>query len=408
MKSVKQSLVGHARRLVSRLPNRFQAALRQLVRWAWSATNSGKRAASPLLTVVVVASNAESYLGECLKSLRVQTLKKMEVLVVDNASIDGIAAIAREVAAEDPRFQLLTRPELGVTALRNEGARLARGRFLAFVDATDTVPRTAYATLINSLQRTGSDFATGSLRTLRRGRRRRPPWDTLTHDLDRPSVTLHDFPLAVHDASATSRVFRKDFWDWAVGAFPDSVDGESFAIVRATLQARQFDLLQAVSCVRRTPLDQGKLLPDPLTLGELDSRLNWLWATRQVVRDAADHAIASAWMGGLIDGDLGDFAEDAHRSDDAYRARLQKAAQECLPIADDTVWCHVRVDRKLRLWLVANGRWADLEQLIQHVRVYGTIPRTEVRDGRLYAVAEEWPGICRSSAGVPGTGEKPD
>ncbi len=66
-------------------------------------------------------------------------------------------------------------------------------------------------------------------------------------------------------------------------------------------------------------------------------------------------------------------------------------------MADDTVWCHVRVDRKLCLWLVANGRWTDLEQLIHHFRVYGTIPRTEVRDGRLYAVAEQLPGI----AGAP-------
>ena len=61
------------------------------------------------------------------------------------------------------------------------------------------------------------------------------------------------------------------------------------------------------------------------------------------------------------------------------------------------MWPHVRVDRKPRLWLVANGRWTELEQLLQHFWLYGSIPRTELRDGRLYAMAEQLPG----AAGAP-------
>ena len=115
------------------------------------------------------------------------------------------------------------------------------------------------------------------------------------------------------------------------------------------------------------------------------------------MRDTVDPRIAGHWLGRLIDGDLGDFAAEAHRADASYRATLQKAAQECLAMADDTVWPHVRVERKLGLWLVANGRWTELEQLRQHFAIYGSIPRTEVRDGRVYAVAEELPGVV----GVP-------
>ena len=167
-----------ARRAVNRLPSPVQTALRQVKhRLAGFSQQSG--AALPLLSVVVVATNAESYLNECLHSLRSQTLKRIEVLVVDNGSTDGTAVVAQEIAANDPRFRVIRRPRLGVSASRNAGARLAHGRFLAFVDATDTVPRTAYATLINSLRQTGSDFAAGSVRTVIRGRRRRPSWTTI-------------------------------------------------------------------------------------------------------------------------------------------------------------------------------------------------------------------------------------
>jgi hypothetical protein len=208
-------------------------------------------------------------------------------------------------------------------------------------------------------------------------------------------LTIDDFPFVLHDTSPTNRVFRRDFWEGTVGGFPDSADGESFAVVSATLQARKFDLLQAITSIERPRLNPRKLLPDPLPLSELDSRLNWLFATWRLVHDSAGSTIAGGVLGRLIDHDLGNLAADGHRADDLYRARLQKAAQECLAMADDNVWPYVRVDRKLRIWLVANARWSDLDQLVQHSRLYGSIPRTEIRDGRLYAVAADLPAPLR-------------
>ena len=82
----------------------------------------------------------------------------------------------------------------------------------------------------------------------------------------------------------------------------------------------------------------------------------------------------------MIDGDLGDLAAIAHRADASYRSELQQAAQRvsCIWL---TTLCgrQVRVDRKLRLWLVANGRWTELDQLIQQVLLYGAIPMTVVQ-----------------------------
>jgi CDP-glycerol glycerophosphotransferase len=214
----------------------------------------------------------------------------------------------------------------------------------------------------------------------------------MSHDLDRVAQTLSEFPLAMLDTSTTNKVFRKHFWDTVVGGFPTSAASASDAIVNATLQARRFDLLQAVSCVQRERLAAGQLLPDPHTTSELQTRFEGLWATWEQVRAADNPTVAGVWLGGLIDGEFGDLAADAHRADASYRSQLQQAAQRFLALADDTAWPHVRVDRKLRLWLVANRRWTDLEQLIHRVLLYGAIPPTVVRDGRVYAVAAELTG----------------
>jgi CDP-Glycerol:Poly(glycerophosphate) glycerophosphotransferase/Glycosyl transferase family 2 len=387
--------IGHIVRRVAHRLGPMWSGLRQRAGQLTRRRSSDAFALEPVLTVVFVATNAECYLSECLDSLRAQTFQRIEVIVVDNWATDGTAMVAEQFAAEDSRFQILLRPRLGSTASWNAGARMARGRLLAFMDATDTVPRTAYATLISSLRQTGSDFAAGAVRTVIRGRRRRPLWTVLTHDLDRPALTLDEFPLAVHDACATNRVFRRQFWKLAVGGFPESANGDVFAITSATLLARGFDLLQAVTCTQHARLHPGQLLPDPPTVSELDSRLHRLWASWQLARDA-DETIAGAFLGRLIDTELGDFAEQAHLTDALGRARLQRAAIDCLAIADDSVWPHVRVDRKLRLRLIANGRWADLEQLIQHVRLYGSMPRTIVREGHVYAVAQELPGVAEA------------
>ena len=67
-------------------------------------------AALPLLSVVVVATNAESYLIACLHSLRSQTLKRIEVLVVDNGSTDGHRRRCARDSGQDPRFRVIRRP----------------------------------------------------------------------------------------------------------------------------------------------------------------------------------------------------------------------------------------------------------------------------------------------------------
>ena len=394
MSELIRRLTGVARRVGHQLPAPIQAPLRQLARRIAKRGFSRSSAVTPVLSVVVVVRNAESDLAECLLSLQSQTLKRLEVIVVDNGSTDSTVGVAQQIAAQDQRFRILLQQPATLNAARNAGALMARGRFLAFLDATDTVPQTAYASLINSLRQTGSDFAAGAIRIVERGRRHRPGWTMLTHDLDRPALTLGEFPNAIQDTCATNRVFRADFWNADVGGFPESADGDTFAIISATLRAKQFDLLQTVSSVRRTRLPPGKLLPNPPKASELESRLSWHWATWRLLRDSADPTLTARWLGGLIDGDLGDFAAHAPRADAAFRERLQQAAQDCLAAVDQTAWSQVRIDRKLRLWLVANRQWTDLEKLLQHGALYGSIPKTEVHNGHLYAVAEDLPGAA--------------
>ncbi len=96
-------------------------------------------AGRPLVSVVVPAHNAADTLRTAIASLLAQSYDHLEVLIVDDASSDRTAAIAKELGEQDGRVRLLqTERQSGAALARNRGLAAARGAYLTFQDADDT------------------------------------------------------------------------------------------------------------------------------------------------------------------------------------------------------------------------------------------------------------------------------
>src|SRR6476660_2106024 len=78
-----------------------------------------------------------AFLAESVTSVREQTLRDLELVVVDDGSTDATAEILAEAAREDDRIVVVRRERQGATAARNHGCAIARGRYLAMLDADD-------------------------------------------------------------------------------------------------------------------------------------------------------------------------------------------------------------------------------------------------------------------------------
>ena len=97
-----------------------------------------KSTSGPLVSVIVTCFNGERYIEAALHSLREQTHANLEILVVDDCSPDGSAAIAARLAREDPRIRLLRNPKnVGTYVSRNRAVRLSRGAYVTTQDADD-------------------------------------------------------------------------------------------------------------------------------------------------------------------------------------------------------------------------------------------------------------------------------
>jgi glycosyltransferase involved in cell wall biosynthesis len=90
-----------------------------------------------LVSVIIPAFNAATNIRQTLDSVRAQTYRNFEVIVVDDGSSDGTTAIVAEFVSDDPRFQLVRQQNRGVGDARNAGIRKARGRYVAPLDADD-------------------------------------------------------------------------------------------------------------------------------------------------------------------------------------------------------------------------------------------------------------------------------
>lgn len=93
----------------------------------------------PLVSVVVPTYNAESFLGATIRSVTKQTYKNWELLIVDDCSTDGTADLARTLATNDDRVQLIAlKTNSNLPAVpRNEGIGRSRGDLIAFLDHDD-------------------------------------------------------------------------------------------------------------------------------------------------------------------------------------------------------------------------------------------------------------------------------
>lgn len=95
--------------------------------------------------------NKAKSVGTAIASVRAQSVRDWEMVVVDDGSTDGGAATARRHAAEDDRIRVVTQQNAGVSAARNRGIEMARGTYLHFFDADDEMLPDAYERLLGGL-----------------------------------------------------------------------------------------------------------------------------------------------------------------------------------------------------------------------------------------------------------------
>lgn len=117
-----------------------------------------------MISVIVPIYNVENYLEECLESILVQTYSNLEIILVDDGSTDNSGNICELYSKKDSRIKVIHKKNGGTGSARNIGLKIAKGKYISFVDSDDfLLNRNVYSEMISIMDKENSDLVFGDV-----------------------------------------------------------------------------------------------------------------------------------------------------------------------------------------------------------------------------------------------------
>lgn len=113
---------------------------------------------TPLISVIVPVFQAAEFLDQCVASIVEQSYRRLEIILVDDGSLDTCPALCDSWQTRDARIKVLHQANGGLSCARNAGLRLATGDLIGFVDSDDWIEPEMYEKLVQTLWETGADL----------------------------------------------------------------------------------------------------------------------------------------------------------------------------------------------------------------------------------------------------------
>lgn len=165
-----------------------------------------KEEQTELISVIVAAYNIETYIERGVRSICEQTYRNLEIIVVDDGSVDATGRILDELAEDDDRIQVIHEENGGLAHARNTGIARARGNYIGFVDGDDWIDPDMYEKLFSAMKDRQADLAVCRYRQISRTR-------TLDQSVDRAVLFEGQEALAVYVEEREEFAIQNAAWN---------------------------------------------------------------------------------------------------------------------------------------------------------------------------------------------------
>lgn len=114
-----------------------------------------------LVSIIIPVYNVSEYLEKCIESVLNQTYENLEIVLIDDGSIDDSLEICERYARKDKRIKVFHKNNSGLSDTRNFGLSVIRGEYVCFVDSDDYISSRCIELLLDAIIRTNCEMATG-------------------------------------------------------------------------------------------------------------------------------------------------------------------------------------------------------------------------------------------------------
>lgn len=350
------------------------------------------------VSVVLPLSDDETTrIGPCLDTLRSQTHRNLDIIVVPYGRHETVLGIARRHAGEDWRIRVRSRAASTLAAARNAGVDAATGELVVVVNGGDDFLPRSIARLVLAHEASGSPLVVGRMKepdTV--GWVPDSPYDA-AHRVDVTGTTLTQTPVAITDLGLGNKAFTPALWRRSGLRFSDLRSGADVAVALLH-HAVSFDLLKEPTYVptgRRDGVGVGTM---PDVLSGLERWITDHERTWQAVTALDDDDVRAWWLWGVLDAAVQPLVADVERADDQQWKTLRDHVSMLLESADEHVWSTLSSESRVKLWLLQHDHRAELEEFAaDRLFAAGNRP-TVVRDGKVWA---QLPFHDDAALGVP-------
>lgn len=116
----------------------------------------------PLISIIIPVYNVEEYIAHCIHNILSQTYSNLEIIIVNDGSLDDSIRIAKELTKDDPRFIYIDKENGGQSDARNAGLDIATGDYIFFCDPDDFIFEKSIENLYYASVLTNADIVVGS------------------------------------------------------------------------------------------------------------------------------------------------------------------------------------------------------------------------------------------------------
>ena len=158
------------------------------------------------VSVIIPVYNVEKYIRQCLESVTNQTLKDIEIIVVNDGTKDSSMKIAEEYLS-DKRIKIINKENGGLSSARNAGMRIAQGKYICFIDSDDFIEKNMMEELYIAIEKTNCNVVESDIFL----------YDNKTHKIEERKnkkylkVEKGLFLWEIYSVEVWNKIYRKNF-----------------------------------------------------------------------------------------------------------------------------------------------------------------------------------------------------
>ncbi|MFB6440498.1 CDP-glycerol glycerophosphotransferase family protein [Streptomyces sp. NPDC056411] len=348
----------------------------------------------PDVSVVVIVYNDADRLPTAVQSVLDQTLRDVEVVIVDDCSTDRSFEVAQQLAADHPgRARAFQLPENsgGCGEPRNFGIQHTQGRYVMFLDSDDVLEANACRNMLEAAEKNGSDIVSGQCVRLHVDTRnqKRDEWYSWLYSTTRTVDSVTEFPdLFVWDTLSTNKCYRREFLmennlHFVKGLFYEDL----LFIADAYLAAKRITLIPNQVYFWNV-YTQGAVKSVTNRRHEMKNYIHRLEVHKRIDAMLAERGLTEIKLAKdvkFLKHDLVLHLRDLPFRDNAYRREFAELSREYLAGISPEAYERVQPIQAICAYLLQQGDWENLIPAVDTLtnRTKVSSPLAE-HDGRIY------------------------